>query len=593
MTTPHLGLALSGGGFRASFFHIGVLARMAELDLLRHVEALSTVSGGSILGVLYYLKLKNLLESKTDDAITQQDYLKLVAELETEFLTAVQKNLRVRTFSSIWHNLKMMLPSYSRSDRIGELYDKYIYRPVWRGDRDTPIMMNELKIFPKTGSGELDTAFNPTQGHNESRRNKIPVLNINSTVLNTGHDWRFTAVDMGEVLHDTELENNIDKNTRLLKARYENICGRASSFHLGKAVAASAGVPGIFPPLSIHNMYPSIRDHKPTVVQLVDGGVYDNQGIATLQQGAVPCERMIVSDASGQMRDQYNPGTGTLSVFMRTTDVLMGRVREEMLTSTLQHNSANVGLMHLTEGLPVRFQKPRSKDCETLTDPRVDVPDPVPQLNKDMRGLLSRVRTDLDSFSDVESECLMAYGHALAKAEVDAVAKPWGITHEENGDWPFARVTPWLEHPDQGPKSLSAQLEAAHQKFGKAFRLALNNLPAFLGALALFLIGLAILLAVICVVAKQFTPDPIAALLDWLKSYTALDLIKLGLIALAVYLLGKLGDAFKYLRYFANIRSAIVKILVQASIAIIFAIPLKIYLWTLDKYYLLQGRVKQ
>ena len=96
MTTPHLGLALSGGGFRASFFHIGVLARMAELDLLRHVEALSTVSGGSILGVLYYLKLKNLLESKTDDAITQQDYLKLVAELETEFLTAVQKNLRVR-----------------------------------------------------------------------------------------------------------------------------------------------------------------------------------------------------------------------------------------------------------------------------------------------------------------------------------------------------------------------------------------------------------------------------------------------------------------------------------------------------------------
>ena len=30
-----LGLALSGGGFRASLFHIGVLARLAELDLLR------------------------------------------------------------------------------------------------------------------------------------------------------------------------------------------------------------------------------------------------------------------------------------------------------------------------------------------------------------------------------------------------------------------------------------------------------------------------------------------------------------------------------------------------------------------------------
>src|SRR5215472_14107545 len=36
-----LGLALSGGGFRASLFHVGVLARLAELDLLRHVEVLS------------------------------------------------------------------------------------------------------------------------------------------------------------------------------------------------------------------------------------------------------------------------------------------------------------------------------------------------------------------------------------------------------------------------------------------------------------------------------------------------------------------------------------------------------------------------
>ncbi|MDH3442076.1 MAG: hypothetical protein OEM63_15055, partial [Gammaproteobacteria bacterium] len=36
-----LGLALSGGGFRASLFHLGVLARLAEQDLLRHVHVLS------------------------------------------------------------------------------------------------------------------------------------------------------------------------------------------------------------------------------------------------------------------------------------------------------------------------------------------------------------------------------------------------------------------------------------------------------------------------------------------------------------------------------------------------------------------------
>jgi len=52
---PKLGLALSGGGSRAAFFHIGVLASMAEVGLLRQVEVISTVSGGSIVGALYYL----------------------------------------------------------------------------------------------------------------------------------------------------------------------------------------------------------------------------------------------------------------------------------------------------------------------------------------------------------------------------------------------------------------------------------------------------------------------------------------------------------------------------------------------------------
>ena len=54
-----VGLALSGGGFRASLFHIGVLARMADMGLLRHVQVLSTVSGGSIIGALYYIHVKN------------------------------------------------------------------------------------------------------------------------------------------------------------------------------------------------------------------------------------------------------------------------------------------------------------------------------------------------------------------------------------------------------------------------------------------------------------------------------------------------------------------------------------------------------
>lgn len=47
------GLCLSGGGYRAMLFHVGALARLNEAGLLRGVEVVSSVSGGSITaGVL-------------------------------------------------------------------------------------------------------------------------------------------------------------------------------------------------------------------------------------------------------------------------------------------------------------------------------------------------------------------------------------------------------------------------------------------------------------------------------------------------------------------------------------------------------------
>ena len=45
-----VGIALSGGGIRSATFNLGVLQRLQELDLLRHVDYLSTVSGGGYIG---------------------------------------------------------------------------------------------------------------------------------------------------------------------------------------------------------------------------------------------------------------------------------------------------------------------------------------------------------------------------------------------------------------------------------------------------------------------------------------------------------------------------------------------------------------
>ena len=45
-----VGLAFSGGGIRSATFNLGVLQRLQELDLLRGVDYLSTVSGGGYIG---------------------------------------------------------------------------------------------------------------------------------------------------------------------------------------------------------------------------------------------------------------------------------------------------------------------------------------------------------------------------------------------------------------------------------------------------------------------------------------------------------------------------------------------------------------
>jgi NTE family protein len=49
-TQKRIGLALSGGGFRAAAFHLGVFKKLESLGLLSKIDLLTCVSGGSIAG---------------------------------------------------------------------------------------------------------------------------------------------------------------------------------------------------------------------------------------------------------------------------------------------------------------------------------------------------------------------------------------------------------------------------------------------------------------------------------------------------------------------------------------------------------------
>ena len=48
-----IGLALSGGGYRAAAYHIGTLRALHKLGILDKLDVISSVSGGSITSAYY------------------------------------------------------------------------------------------------------------------------------------------------------------------------------------------------------------------------------------------------------------------------------------------------------------------------------------------------------------------------------------------------------------------------------------------------------------------------------------------------------------------------------------------------------------
>jgi predicted acylesterase/phospholipase RssA/MinD-like ATPase involved in chromosome partitioning or flagellar assembly len=437
-TIGKVGLALSGGGFRASLFHIGVLARLAELDMLRYVEVLSCVSGGSILGAHYYLEVRRLLQEKADSQVTRDDYIEIVRRLEQNFLAAVKKNLRLRLFAAWWTNFRTLFQAaYTRTVHLGWLFEKHIYSrvrdghslgPWWRRRSRVRRWLNELQIKPRGDRPD----FNP-KVDNWARAAKAPILLLNATTLNTGHNWQFAVSWMGEP--ELGANSTVDRNDILRRMYYWEAPERHRGITLGQAVAASACVPSLFDPVELQGLYPDRS------VRLVDGGTHDNQGIAGLLEQE--CTVMVVSDASGQSSSEKKPSEEILPVAFRTNNILMARVREAQYRELdlLRRSSALKGLafLHLKKDLDaaridwVDCQDP-TVDKSARTATTYGIPRPV-------QSRIARIRTDLDSFSDTEAYTLMLSGYRMMSREAVESLSHLPLQQENpEEDWTFRRA---------------------------------------------------------------------------------------------------------------------------------------------------------
>jgi predicted acylesterase/phospholipase RssA len=190
---PRLGLALSGGGFRASFFHLGVLRRLAELDLLRHVSVLSTVSGGSVIGAAYMLHLAKRL--KKSAKLSRDDYVALTGDVEKEFRAGTSRDLRTRLLVDPLQNLRMFCTTFGMGRRMARLYHTHLYRNAAsqvRAEWSKDISFERFRIEP--GGKALDAEIETYNAADD----RVPKWVVNATCLNTGRPFRLSPSELGD-----------------------------------------------------------------------------------------------------------------------------------------------------------------------------------------------------------------------------------------------------------------------------------------------------------------------------------------------------------------------------------------------------------
>ena len=559
-TTEKIGLALSGGGFRASLFHIGVLAKLADADLLRKVEVISCVSGGSILGAFYYLKLKNLIAKKGFKKLTKQDYIDLVKKVETEFLTKINHNIRHRIFANIFQNARIAFSkTYTRTNRTEDLFDEFLYDKSLTGKKSGEFFMNDLMIKPN------GKPYSPNQ-ENWKHENKVPIIILNATSLNTGHAWQFTSTWMGE--SPAYINDEYDALPHLRRMYYWEAPTSGVNFNnikLSRAVAASAGVPGVFAPVEFRNLYPD------TNLLLVDGGVHDNQGLNVLYEQE--CNNLFISDASGQMPATDKPANNELNVINRTNTILQDRIRNNQLRDLEGRKKSGVirdfKLMHLTKGIDGG-----SKDWTDCKDPFIP-----PQLNREtvdkkkekaitIQKLLAKIRTDLDVFHEHEAYALIYNGYKMTGEELKDKVDGKDIIVSDK--WDFLKIEDKFNDENSNLENI---LAPSSKLFGKINEL--NSSIKYISILILF--------------SVFFT---IAFLAIQLLQISSLTLIQTGVVIyIIVFLSIILIGIERLLSYIFSIKSLFYSSTLLSFLTVVF-IGLKATRKFSTKSYLKAGKIK-
>ncbi|NCI51367.1 hypothetical protein GWC95_15670 [Sediminibacterium roseum] len=307
-----VGLSLSGGGYRAAAFHLGTLRKLDELGILSSVDVISTISGGSITGACYSL-------SKEPFASFDQQ---MAATLSGK--SVIRYVLLSRRSLLGWLLVLLLLASLLYLPFTADAWiSVFVLAMVV-----LLIAFFQYKLFPV--SVIIERAYN-TFFYKEATLSQLceqPLLVIGSTNIQTCRQFSFSRVKMDDSSY----------SYRIPAIKFKH-----AAFPVARAVMASSCVPFAFAPVGIDRaFFADPADADMVNPQLVDGGVYDNQGIHRLtQKGSYQCDIIIASDAGNKLpfSKSYN---NVFVLLIRTMDVFMQRIKNFQMMQHLYFNTRTV-----------------------------------------------------------------------------------------------------------------------------------------------------------------------------------------------------------------------------------------------------------
>jgi len=304
---PGVGLCLSGGGYRAMIFHVGVLWRLCQAGVLRSVSRISSVSGGSITAGLLALKWKQL---SFDPARLDADFARLVVE--------PLRALASETIDADAIILGLVLPGRV-SDRVVAAYQQHLF-----GDAT-------LQDLPDA-----------------------PRFVINATNVQSGVLWRFSKPFMG------------DYRVGLVSAPAIPLAQAVAASSAFPPLLSPLELRLDPSQFTAGSGYDLQRAPFTSKVVLSDGGVYDNLGLETVWKRY---DTVLVSDGGGKMPPQEEPKTDWARHAYRILDIVDNQVRslrKRLLIDSYKSGArngaywgirTNVGDYGLPDTLPCPFDR--------------------------------------------------------------------------------------------------------------------------------------------------------------------------------------------------------------------------------------------